>query len=222
VDARRLAYPTEPHARLLLGAAWRQRALGHAMGRALRRVPGGPVAWAVVERLRHALLASDAFLEACSAHGLADAETLVQGRVEQEPLPYVSSLAEAAVADVLYARAADLALEGLAASADAAVAGAARAAGPPPAAFGPGVLAELGAHEPNRACLQILVDRWSAVSVQVLGRPGAPGDDSLLRSGIKRASSADGARRWLRETAVLLEPLGLAIADAQRLGVELP
>ena len=213
IDPASVTWPADPRERLALGAAWRLRAFAHALALGLRRVPS-PTHAPVARRIAACIDASDAFAHASGA----GAEPLVQARLLREPLPACASLAEVAIADALVGSAIDAAVSALATSSDADIAAAARRDRGEP--FGEAVLDELAADPPNRACLQLLVERWMAAAIHVVGRPGA--DAELVTRGVKPLSSSDVARAWLAGVDARLARWGLKRPDAQFLGVVLP
>jgi 1,2-phenylacetyl-CoA epoxidase catalytic subunit len=212
--------PADPVARLALGAAWRLRAFGHALAHGLRRVPGGRHHVAVVDRLRQALLGSDAFLAHPALSGGEDPERLAQARFRLEPLPNCESWAEVAMADVLYGGALDRGIAALARSSDAAMAEAARAA-VPAEPFGLPVLRALAADPRNRQCLQILVDRWLPSACHAFGRPGTAVDADLAARGV-RPAALTALGPWLERIEDELWHLGLQATDAQFMGIVAP
>jgi 1,2-phenylacetyl-CoA epoxidase catalytic subunit len=222
VDPGSLVFPGDPVTRLAFGAAWRERALGHALGHGCRRVPGGAIQAAVLGRMAHSLAASDAFLAACEELGCRDAELLVQARLLQEPLPYVESLAEACIAELLFAGALDAGLAALAGTSHVAVAKAIRSAGSPPAPFGGEVLDALAREQVNRPCLQLLVDRWMPPAIRAFGRPGSAAETSLLDARVKLVPTATVVAGFLGRCEERLQGLGLVVRDGPRMGVELP
>jgi hypothetical protein len=217
VDPATVRLPPEPLARLALGGAWRTRALAHSLAHGLRRVPAS-AHLVVVGRIGALLEASDV-LARHPALG-DDAERLVQSELVRERLPAAESWAEVALADVLCGGAIDAALDGLRGSKDSVLSAA--GALPRGGAFGDAALDVLGADTRNRWCLQILVDRWAASCAQVFGKPGAEGEAALVAARTKPVAAADLLRGWLSSSEERLEAWGLALPDAQYMGIDVP
>ncbi len=220
VDPTGARFPAEPVPRLALGGAWRTRAFAHALAHGLRRVPGGEPQAAVAARIAAALRASDAFLAHPSLATGDDPETLVQARLRAEPLPNCESLAEVAMADVLFGSALDQQLRALAGSSDSAIAAAARAVTPAPA-FGAPIIAALAHDPPNRRCLQILVDRWLGAACLVFGRPGTVADAELGQRGV-RPAAREALASYLGRIEEQLWGWGLQATDAPFMGIIAP
>jgi hypothetical protein len=221
-DPARVRFPVEPLPRLAFGAAWRTRALGHALAHGLRRVPGGEPQRLVLARIDRMLRLSDTFAAhpALAASDGAHGEILVQARLRLEPLPYCESWAEVAMADAIYGRALDLAVEGLGTSADGDLARAARSAAAA-APCAPGPLDELARDAANASCLQILADRWLGAAVHVFGAPGSAGDEQATRARL-RPSVDESLARYLAEIERTIWDWGLEAADAMLMGVVVP
>ena len=220
VDAGAVRFPEEPLQRLAFAGAWRSRGFAHALGHGLRRAPAAAQR-EVLRRADRALSTSDAFLAACEAGGLADAPTLVEARLSLEPIPQVESWAELAVADALMAGAGSAALGGIVDAALPELAAAARSF-PVEAGFGEDVLDGLCEDTENRACIQLLVDRWMPVAIQSFGRPRTSGDARARDAAVKTAASEELLERWLRDVEPRLRACGLEVPDALMMGLDLP
>ena len=220
VDPAGVCFPADPIARLSLGAAWRLRAFAHALAQGLRCVPGGATHLAVAQRITAALRGSDAFVAHPALAGGDDPEILVQARLRAEPVPNCASLAEVAMADVLFGGALDQQLSALAGSTDEGLALAAHDA-TPAAAFGDAIIGALAADPPNRRCLQILVDRWLAHACHVFGRPGTEVDASLQARGARPAART-ALSTYLQRTEGSLWRWGMQATDAQFMGIIVP
>lgn len=220
VDPAEVTLPTECVARLALGASWRLRAFAHSLAHGLRRVPSSGHR-AVASRIDACLAASDRFrlVPGLAAAG-GDPERLVEARLNREPIPSCASWAEVACADVLFGGALEAAIASLAGSSDDAIAAAARDdLGLP---FGEAVLDALAADPPNRACLQLLVDRWTAHAVRAFGLPGSPADAELVVRRVKTRAAGESLLSWLSAIERRMEPWQLCLPDAQFMGVEIP
>jgi 1,2-phenylacetyl-CoA epoxidase catalytic subunit len=218
VDPASVARPTDAVARLALSAAWRLRALAHALAHGLRRAPSSHHR-AVCRRIDALLQASDAFLavDALAKCG-EDPDRLVLARLADEPLPQPESWAETSLADVLHGGAMASAIGALRKSSEPSLAHAAAVG--LGESFGAPVLAELAAHEPNRACLQMLVDRWATNSCVIFGRPGSAADADLVARNVKARPSGAALLAWLAEIEGVIGSWGSCLPDAELMGIE--
>ena len=212
--------PEDPVQRLLLAAAWRPRAFAVSLAAALGRIPGGALP-ALHERIGGLLQASAGFAELLRASGLDDAETQVQARLADEPLPTCASWAEVAIAEATFGRALAQAFDALRGSEHETVAAAAARAGAPCAGAAE-ALDELARDAKNRECLQILVDRWMPAAVRVLGRPGRPAEPALHEARIAVDAPETALAAFLSGVEGRLHAAGLWLPDAARMGVEVP
>ena len=220
IDPASVRLPDAPHARLALGASWRLRAFAHSLAHGLRRVPS-PAHAHVARRIASCLDASDAFRRARAlAADEEESERLVEARLVTEPLPQAASWAEVALADALFGGALEAAARDVEGSSDTDLAAAACIHRGEP--FGESVLDELSRDEPNRACLQLLVERWMASCVHVFGRPGRPGDAEMVAARVKPRPAVDALASWLDVVERRMDAWGLRVPDAGFMGVDVP
>lgn len=222
-DAAGFVPPAEPLARLLLGLAWRSHAFAGSLGHGLRRAPAGEPARRVARRIEAAVELSRAALAVAAGRpGGEELPSLVERRLAAEPMPWIESWAEACVADLLVGAVAAEAIDALRGSSDAGLASVAEGCDPGASAFGADGLAAMDADPGDRQCVQLLVDRWAPLALQCLGRPDSPVEPNLLEARIKTMSAAESLRRVLKSLREALEPHGLALPDAARMGLVLP
>lgn len=81
---------------------------------------------------------------------------------------------------------------------------------------------EFCAEPGNRAHAQQLFNRWLAIGLVALGRPGTRGDARAVALGLRGKHTAAIAREFLDELGPFLARTGLALPPAATLGVELP
>jgi 1,2-phenylacetyl-CoA epoxidase catalytic subunit len=81
---------------------------------------------------------------------------------------------------------------------------------------------EFCADATNRPHAQQLFNRWLAITLVSLGRPGSAGDARAIALGLRQKSAAQIAREYLAGLEPLLAACGLAMPAPATLGVELP
>jgi hypothetical protein len=74
----------------------------------------------------------------------------------------------------------------------------------------------------NRPHAQQMFDRWLAIALRSLGRPGTKRDQRAVELGLRSKRVADSVREYLVEVEALAERCGLAIPSGEALAVELP
>lgn len=213
--------PTEALPRFLLAAAWRTRAHAVSLAAALGTLPGGEAQRRLLERLGALLEASESACEALRRRGFEQAEDATRILVAKHPLPTCASWAEIAVAEQTHGLALDAAGRDAIQAEEADLAETAKRFGRH-GALGADWLAELAADEKNRACLQILVDRWLPSAVRVFGRPGNASEPTLLQARIWSRTSEEALAAFLADTEERMGQLGLWLPDAARMGVVAP
>ena len=84
------------------------------------------------------------------------------------------------------------------------------------------VFVEYCAEPANRPHAQQMLNRWLALCLVALGRPGSPGDARAVELGLRTRRVSDIAAEFLAGLGPFLEATGLVVHDADALGVELP
>jgi len=84
------------------------------------------------------------------------------------------------------------------------------------------VFVEYCAEPANRPHAQQMLNRWLALCLVALGRPGSPGDARAVELGLRTRRVSDIAAEFLAGLGPFLEATGLVVPDADALGVELP
>src|SRR5690349_8860911 len=74
----------------------------------------------------------------------------------------------------------------------------------------------------NRHAAQQMFQRWLAITVQAMGRPGTKGDERAAALGLRRQRCGDSLRQYLEELKPLIASCGLSMPSAAAMGVELP
>lgn len=81
---------------------------------------------------------------------------------------------------------------------------------------------EFCADRGNRPHARQQFQRWLAICLLSLGRPGSHGDERAVALGLRSRAVDEIARRFLQGLAPFLAACDLEIGDAQTLGIELP
>lgn len=221
--------PDDEEARGLLrkiveGLAYRQLMLANIRGHGLKYLPEIEHKLASVERLREVLppfmAVQDLYAE------LADGDVVSAVRDRMERIPYPSSRLELAVCLFLCMRTERHALE---AYADCTVSSAlnelvqarlelvSREDVPRDPIF-----VEFCEEPSNHPHAQQMLNRWVALCLLALGRPGSTGDARAVALGLRTRSVDAIASELLEGLEPFLAQTGLAIPDAETLGVGLP
>lgn len=84
------------------------------------------------------------------------------------------------------------------------------------------IFVEFCSEPTNRAHAQQMLNRWLAIGLLALGRPGSPGDERAVALGLRRKRTAVIVREHLAELAPFVRRCGLVVPDAATLGLEMP
>jgi 1,2-phenylacetyl-CoA epoxidase catalytic subunit len=74
----------------------------------------------------------------------------------------------------------------------------------------------------NHHAAQQMFQRWLAITIQAMGRPGTQGDVRAAALGLRKQRCGDSLRQYLEELKPLIASCGLQMPSAAAMGVELP
>jgi hypothetical protein len=220
--------PTDEEARVLLrkiveGQAYRQLMLSNIRAHGLKFLPELEDKITQAERLTLSLVQFREVQRLYAQLSGSDVVSAVRGRMER--IPYPASRMELAACLFLCMRAERAALE---AYVDCVAADFAAIARTRLEITAPGELprdahfAQFCADPSNRPHAQQMVDRWLAICLLSLGRPGSPGDARAVALGLRKRRVSEIVTDFLNGLAPFLESCSLRLPDAATLGVELP
>jgi hypothetical protein len=221
--------PDDEESRALLrkiveGQAWRQLMLVNIRGHGIKFLPDVEHKLASVERLAQLLPLMRGVAELYAEIDGGDVVSAVRDRMER--IPYPGSRLELAVCLFLCMRAERHALESYA---DCRVSTAlveltqSRLADVSTEDLPRDpVFVDYCAEPANRPHAQQMLNRWLALCLVALGRPGSHGDQRAVELGLRSRRVADIAAEFLAGLAPFLAATGLVVPDADALGVDLP
>lgn len=220
--------PTDEEARVLLrkiveGQAYRQLMLSNIRAHGLKFLPDLEDKIAQAERLTQSLMHFREVQRLYSELSGEDVVSAVRGRMER--IPYPASRMELAVCLFLCMRAERAALESYldcVAVDFAAIARTRLEFAPPGDVPRDAAFLEFCADPSNRPHAQQMVDRWLAICLLSLGRPGSPGDARAVALGLRKRRVGEIVLDFLAGLEPFLAACRLTLPDAGALGVELP
>jgi hypothetical protein len=74
----------------------------------------------------------------------------------------------------------------------------------------------------NRHAAQQMFQRWLAITVTAMGRPGTQGDERAFALGLRKQRCLDSVRQYFDELKPLMASCHLVMPSAAAMGVELP
>jgi hypothetical protein len=74
----------------------------------------------------------------------------------------------------------------------------------------------------NRHAAQQMFQRWLALTVQAMGRPGTQGDERAFQLKLRKQRCLDSVRQYFEELKPLMASCHLVLPSAAAMGVELP
>lgn len=221
--------PADEESRALLrkiveGQAWRQLMLANIRGHGIKYLPELEHKLASVERLAHVLPLMRGVAALYAEIDGGDVVSAVRDRMER--LPYPGSRLELAVCLFLCMRAERHALMSYAdCSVSSALVELTRArladVSSEDLPRDP-IFVDYCAEPANRPHAQQMLNRWLALCLVALGRPGSHGDRRAVELGLRSRRAAEIAEEFLSGLAPFLAATGLVVPDADSLGVELP
>lgn len=210
--------------KIVEGNAYRQLMLANIRGHGIKYLPELEQKLASAQRLVDVLPLVQGVIDLYAEIDGGDVVSAVRDRMER--IPYPTSRLELAVCLFLCMRAERHALEAYVdcrvSSALAALSRARLAVVVTDDLPRDPVFVEYCAEPANRPHAQQLVNRWLALCLVALGRPGSPGDARAVELGLRTRRVADIAAEFLAGLAPFLEATGLVVPGAEVLGVELP
>jgi hypothetical protein len=220
--------PTDEEARVLLrkiveGQAYRQLMLSNIRAHGIKFLPELEDKITQAERLTLSLVQFREVQRLHSKLSGTDVVSAVRGRMER--IPYPASRMELAVCLFLCMRAERAALGAYVDSAAADFAAIARTRleiTPPGELPRDATFVEFCADPSNRPHAQQMVNRWLAICLLSLGRPGSPGDARALALGLRTRRVSEIVSEFLAGLAPFFAACSLCLPDADALGVELP
>lgn len=74
----------------------------------------------------------------------------------------------------------------------------------------------------NRHAAQQMFQRWLAITITAMGRPGTKGDERAFQLGLRKQRCADSLRQYHEELKPLMASCHLTMPSAAAMGVDLP
>jgi len=74
----------------------------------------------------------------------------------------------------------------------------------------------------NRHAAQQMFQRWLAITIQAMGRPGTQGDERAFALGLRRQKCGDSLRQYVEDLKPFMSACHLVLPSAAAMGVELP
>jgi len=74
----------------------------------------------------------------------------------------------------------------------------------------------------NRHAAQQMFQRWLAITIQAMGRPGTLGDERAFALGLRRQKCGDSLRQYVEDLKPFMAACHLVLPSAAAMGVELP
>lgn len=155
--------------------------------------------------------------------GGADLHSTV--RVKMERIPYPVSRLELAVCLVLCDAAEQVAAESYLDSACkdyAAIAHSLRSMVREGTSSGEDLFVAFCQDKSNLPHAKQMVERWFAITIRSLGRPGTPGDARMVELGLRSRSVEASVRLFLERVVTFLDRCGLPLPNSETVGVDLP
>jgi hypothetical protein len=209
--------------RILECQAYRQRMAGNIRGHGLKYVMDLDAKVALVRDVEYGV---GVLREVERLHARLGGEDLGEVvRAKMERIPYPMSKLELAACLTLTDRAEQTAAASYADSVSADLAAIARtvlATDRSATRRGEQLFVEFCAEASNRPHAQQMFDRWLAIALRSLGRPGTRRDQRAVELGLRTQRVADSVREFLAGVGELAARCGLAIPPAETLAVELP
>lgn len=221
--------PADEESRALLrkiveGQAYRQLMLANIRGHGIKYLPELEQKLESVKRLAHVLPLFRGVAELYAEIDGGDVISAVRDRMER--IPYPSSRLELAVCLFLCMRAERQALDSYAdcrvSSALVELTNARLSDVSTEDLPRDTVFVEYCAEPANRPHAQQMFNRWLALCLLALGRPGSHGDQRAVELGLRSRRVSDLAAEFLAGLEPFLESTGLVVPDGAALGVELP
>jgi 1,2-phenylacetyl-CoA epoxidase catalytic subunit len=210
--------------KIVEGHAYRQLMLANIRGHGIKYLPELDQKLVNVRRLADLLPPVQVVIDLYAEIDGGDLVSAVRDRMER--IPYPTSRLELAVCLFLCMRAERHALEAYAdCRVSSALAELSRArlalvaTGDLPR---DGVFVDYCSDPANRPHAQQMLNRWLALCLVALGRPGSTGDARAVALGLRSRHAADIAAEFLAGLQPFLDATGLAVPEAGVLGVELP
>ena len=210
--------PTDEEARVLLrkivaGQAYRQLMLSNIRAHGIKFLPELEDKITQAERLTLSLVQFREVQRLYSKLSGEDVVSAVRGRMELAVCLFLCMRAE---------RAALEAYVDCAAADFAAIARTRLEITPPGDLPRDATFVEFCADPSNRPHAQQMVNRWLAICLLSLGRPGSPGDARATALGLRTRRVSEIVSEFLAGLAPFLQACSLSLPDAGALGVELP
>jgi 1,2-phenylacetyl-CoA epoxidase catalytic subunit len=203
--------------------AYRQLMAANIRGHGLKFVTDLEDKILLAQDLEHSLLVMRQVADLYGRLGGEDLASAVRQRMER--IPYPTSRMELAICKSLTDRAERVAAAGYVDGTSAEFAAIARSlltVDRSSTRRGEALLGEFCQDRGQRPHAQQMFDRWLAVSVRALGRPGTSGDARAVALGLRTKRCADSVAELLADLAPLREACGLELPAAETLGVDLP
>ncbi|HPF14066.1 MAG: hypothetical protein H6830_08390 [Planctomycetes bacterium] len=202
--------------------AYRQRMVVNVMGHGLKYLPGLDDKRGFLEELDHAFHVLAEIERMYDALGGVELINAIRPRMER--IPYPDSRQELAVGLSLVRRAARVSALSFqdCISKDFAALSKTVLHAPDNSQEEEARFQEFAQDSSNRVQAQKYWDRWLALGLLSLGRPGAKGDALAVSTGIRKVSSTEVVRNFLAETEAMREACGLDRTELVGFGIQLP
>jgi hypothetical protein len=203
--------------------AYRQLMAANIRGHGLKFVAEPEDKLLLAQDLEHSLLVMRQVSDLYARLGGEDLASAVRQRMER--IPYPGSRMELAICKTLTDRAERAAAAGYVDGKSAEFAAIARtllAVDRSSTRRGEALFSEFCADRGQRPHAQQMFDRWLAVSVRALGRPGTKGDQRAVTLGLRTKGCSDSVAEFMAGVEPLRRACGLELPADDTLGVELP
>ncbi len=209
--------------RIVERQAYRQMMIEKIRGHGLKFVPEIDAQILLAQDIVHSLRVMQQIELCYSEIGGDDLVTAVRDKMER--IPYPASRLELAICLALCDRAERVAAESYVDSRSsefAAIALSILAMDRTSTRQGEELFKGFCAESGNRHAAQQMFQRWLAITIQAMGRPGTQGDERAFALGLRRQKCADSLRMYVEELKPLMASCHLVLPSAAAMGVELP
>lgn len=207
--------------RIVEAQAYRQLMAMNIRGHCLKYFAAVDAKVRVAEELQRNLVILREVRTLYRALGWEDLESAVRDKMAR--IPYPESWLEFGVFRHVCGLALEIAMEGYAGSSNKELAAIARSfLEGQPADLAEPAFDELCADPGNRPLAQQMLNRWFAIAVRSLGRPGTPGDQRAVELGLRTEPTASVIRRFVEALRPHVARWALSFPDAQEYGLALP
>lgn len=209
---------------MLESQAYREVMAAHVFGHALKHVPSLKYKKMIAHHIKEELEHYEEVVELYRQFG-GNLEAVTAKRIEENPVPYVESWFELAMAQFLYDRAGEFHLseyKNCSYRPYARIIGKILEEEEGHEGFGETALRELCQDPERRKQAQALFNKWLPVALLSFGRPGTPGNKFAVEAGLKTRDSGQVMQDFLNDIKPTMVACSLTFPPRNRFGVELP